>query len=92
MTASVNRINQLYNTTQANKMKLKTTTSLCHCFYCLKTMLPEDIVSYNDEDTAECPVCGCETIVVGQASMDELLDMKTIILFGKRAHETIRVG
>jgi hypothetical protein len=43
--------------------KLKTAV-LCGCFFCKKTLPPNKIVEWTDDDqTAICPVCGVDSVI-----------------------------
>jgi hypothetical protein len=47
-------------------------SSLCGCFYCLRTFAPAEVVDWEDEKggvsaTALCPKCGIDS-VIGSAS------------------------
>jgi hypothetical protein len=43
-------------------------STLCGCFYCLETFIPDEITDWTDKgDTALCPNCGIDS-VIGDAS------------------------
>jgi hypothetical protein len=43
-------------------------STLCGCFCCLETFIPDEITDWTDEgDTALCPNCGIDS-VIGDAS------------------------